>query len=278
MKNPLIALDIDGTLTSDLHSLPGEVELCLERLASSGATVVLVTGRCFSLAYPPLKNWNFPYLLAIHNGAVILRMPEKKIISKQYIDPGVLAELDRIVSVEETDYALYTGIENSDICYYRPERFSTRLCEYVRMRANLCGENWEAVEDFGSSSINTLTAIKFFGNRESALRIQAKVESKLSLHIPVITDPINHSVYIAQATHPRIDKGSAVERILNGENPPVIAAGDDYNDLPMLNKADVKIVMATAPEEIRKIADIVAQPASEKGIIEAMENAWNNWI
>ena len=278
MKNLLIALDIDGTLTSDLHHLPEKVESYLEELAASGIKIVLITGRCFSLAYPPLKSWTFPYLLAIHNGAVILRMPDKEIISKHYIDPSIIETIDGIVSDEETDYALYTGIENEDICYFRPDRFSPTLREYVQRRAQVCGENWVAVESFNSIPLNCLTAVKFFGDKESAWRIKENVEEKLALHVPVITDPVDRSIYIAQATHPGIDKGTAVENVLNGEEFIVIAAGDDYNDLPMLKKADVKIVMASAPVELMRIADIVAKPAQDLGIIEALENARNNWI
>lgn len=278
MKKEIIALDIDGTLTSDLHSLPNEVAQYLKKVSEEGTDVVLITGRCFSLAYPPLKDWDFSYRLAVHNGAVILQMPEKTIISKQYIDPSVISILDEIVKTEETDFALYTGIENQDACYFRPERFSERLREYVRMRAKLCRENWLEVETFTGLPLDCLTAIKFFGDHSSANRIQRQVEEMLDLHIPVIRDPIDESVYIAQATHPQVDKGTAVDRVRNGMECFVIAAGDDRNDLPMLQKADVKIVMDTAPSDLKEIADLIAKPAMEHGIIEALEHARNNRI
>lgn len=274
----LIALDIDGTLTSDLHALPQEVQSYLERLTQLGVIVVLITGRCFSLAYPPLANWKFPFLLAVHNGAVILQMPEKKIISEQYIDPTVIGALEEIVNDEETDFSLYTSIKNEDICYYRPLRYSSKLREYVDMRSKLCRENWVAVENYATLPLSSLAAIKFFGDKESSHRIKLQVENKLSLHIPVIRDPIDQRVYIAQATHPDIDKGTAVDRILNGEERFVIAAGDDLNDLPMLTRANLKIVMGTAPEELKRVADVVAKPAEELGIIEALENARHHWI
>lgn len=278
MKKEIIALDIDGTLTSDLHSLPREVEQYLKKISEGGTDVVLITGRCFSLAYPPLKDWDFSYQLAVHNGAVILQMPEKRIISKQYIDSSVISVLDEIVQTEETDFGLYTGIENQDVCYFRPERFSENLREYVRMRAKICRENWHEVESFEGLPLHCLTAIKFFGDQASALRIQRQVEEKLDLHIPVIRDPIDESVYIAQATHPQVDKGTAVDRVKNGQDSFVIAAGDDLNDLPMLEKADVKIVMESAPASLKEIADLIAKPAKNHGIIEAIDNARNNRI
>ena len=53
----------------------------------------------------------------------------------------------------------------------------------------------------------------------------------------------------------------------------VIAAGDDYNDITMLKSADITVVMSTAPTEILALADIVAPPAVEMGIIEGLGKA-----
>ncbi len=272
----LIALDIDGTLTPHLHSLPDPVVDYLESMVKQGCEVALITGRCYTLAYPTLANLTFPYLLAVHNGAIILEMPEKRIFSKQYIDPKVLPVLDKIVEGEETDYALYTGVENQDLCYYRPHLFSERLRDYAKKRAEICQEQWVEVEQFDELPLHSITSIKFFGDQASAERIQAKIEKELSLHIPVIRDPIDESIFLGQATHPQVDKGTAVRKVKGDHPVRVIAAGDDRNDLPMLLEADIKIVMGTAPQDLQKVADYVAKPATEHGIIEALEYARNN--
>ena len=50
-----------------------------------------------------------------------------------------------------------------------------------------------------------------------------------------------------------------------------IAAGDSYNDLPMLEVAGFRIAMASAPEEMKAIADFVAPPVEEDGLAVAIE-------
>ena len=69
---------------------------------------------------------------------------------------------------------------------------------------------------------------------------------------------------------------------LTKERGKVIAAGDDYNDEPMLEAADIKVVMATAPADLLSKADIIAPAASEDGIICGLEaaiaHAGNYWI
>ena len=53
----------------------------------------------------------------------------------------------------------------------------------------------------------------------------------------------------------------------------MIAAGDDLNDISMLDRANIKIVMYSAPLEMHDLADIIAKPSYQYGIIEALQKA-----
>ena len=93
----------------------------------------------------------------------------------------------------------------------------------------------------------------------------------------MIGDPCGEGVeyYVGQATHAKADKGHALRRYIDrvGGGVPVIAAGDDNNDIPMLETADVAIAMGTAAGPIRAIADLVAPSAKEYGIIAGLKAA-----
>ena len=52
-----------------------------------------------------------------------------------------------------------------------------------------------------------------------------------------------------------------------------IAAGDSFNDLPMLEIAGFRIAMASAPREMKDLADFVAPPVEEDGLAVAIEEA-----
>ena len=120
----LITLDIDGTLTPSLHSIPGEVVTFLHHLVDIGWEVALITGRVFSFAEKPLSVLDFPYYLAVQNGADILFMPEKKRVHHRYLSAEKIAEIDAIYAGVAEDFIIYAGYEKGDFCYYRRERFS----------------------------------------------------------------------------------------------------------------------------------------------------------
>lgn len=76
--------------------------------------------------------------------------------------------------------------------------------------------------------------------------------------------------FTAAGTH----KGEAARQLaaIQGEDTrQFIAAGDSYNDLPMLEAAGFRIAMAFAPEEMKAIADFVAPPVEEDGLAVAIE-------
>lgn len=71
-----------------------------------------------------------------------------------------------------------------------------------------------------------------------------------------------------------VDKGTAVRELAKrrGVEPSrFIAAGDSYNDLPMLQAAGRRIAMAAAPAELRALADFVAPPVEQDGLAVAIE-------
>jgi len=270
-----IALDLDGTLTDHSHELFPEVIEYLKSLVEGGWRLIFVTGRTYKSGYRTLKVLPFNYFLAVQNGAIILEMPSQVIVAKRYLDRSIFQGMDDVCRGEPSDFVIYGGYEHQDHCYFRPKRFSSDLLNYLKERLSGFNETWQAVDSFEEMELDEFPSVKCFGQYPSASQLARKIEDRLGLHVPLIRDPFNANYYVVQATHAQINKGQALQDLisLTGERGKLIAAGDDYNDLPMLALADVKIVMATAPKELMQIADIVAPPASEQGIIRGLEAA-----
>lgn len=269
-----IALDIDGTLTDD-STLPVNVIIYLKSLADSGWRIIFITGRTFQSGQKTLKSLPFTYYFAVQNGAIILEMPSQRIISKRYLDRSIFEEMEDICQAQPSDFVVYSGYENNDQCYYRPNHFSPNLMEYLHRRIESYEETWHPLASYNELALDYFPSIKCFGKYESAKVLSHRIEERLGLHVPLIRDPFEIDYYVVQATHPQISKGQALKDLISRteERGLVIAAGDDYNDVSMLEAADVKIVMATAPQDMLEKADVIARPAAEEGIIIALEAA-----
>lgn len=271
----IIALDIDGTITEEFHTVPREVSAYLHSLAVSGWTLAFITGRPYKWGSATLKSFSFPYILAVQNGAIVLEMPSKKILSKKYLSKSITTVMDEICSNEPTDYIIYAGYESGDVCYYRPSRFSAKLSDYLKKRIVALEEIYHAVPSYSQLSLDTFPSVKCFGCPEDAARIAKKMDKALGLHVDPVRDPYDNNFMVAQATHAEATKGRAIKGIKNlfDRSPPVIAAGNDYNDVSMFSVCDIKVVMGNAPADLLEMADIVAPPVSEMGIIAGLQKA-----
>lgn len=271
----MIALDIDGTITVDHQDLDPEVIKFFSYLANEGWIFVFITGRTFFWGYEVLRKLDFPYYFAVHNGATIVQMPSRQTVSKKYLQSSCLQDLDIIFDGRKTDYIIYTERESSPLCYFRPNHMSARLLDYLKERVKVFKEEWIPLDNYSDLPVTEFTAIKYFGPKNEAELMALEFE-RLDLHAPIIKDPFNTDYCVIQATHSEVSKGHALRLLKTMLQLPagtIIAAGDDNNDMTMLASADIRVVMATAPEALLREAHVIAPSASEKGIIAGLKSA-----
>ncbi|MCI0382604.1 MAG: Cof-type HAD-IIB family hydrolase [Chlamydiae bacterium] len=270
-----IALDIDGTITSDLLSIPKKVSDYLHLLFQEGWRILFLTGRTLSFAKPILTQFAFPYLVALQNGADILEMPKERLLHRCYLEGDAIKKIDQIYSKKGKDFIIYSGYEKGDFCYFRPKNFSKDLLKYFETLKRFSLEEWKAVHSFDFSSSSNFPLVKSFGDEETLHGLNLELGQIDHLHTTLIRDPLSPKFFLNLVTKSCATKGEALKQMLKpfqtGSSDVIIAAGDDRNDVPMLSLANVRIVMGTAPKEMHTKADIVAAPATHLGIIEALE-------
>ncbi len=270
----LIALDIDGTLTTELTSLPDQVVAYLGYLVADGWRIALITGRTFSFASSLLHQIDFPYLLAVQNGSDIMEMPSKKLLHRCYLPGALIPALDKAYAGQKEDFIIYSGFETGDFCYFRPKRFSPALYSYLETLQALTPTAWKPLEDFDSIKTGHFPLIKCFGEEQAMHTLTPQLRAVKGVASSLIHDPVDPRLYLQLVTSDLATKGRALSFFKKLLSPRVvIAAGDDRNDLPMLKEAQIRIAMADSPEELLAEATMIARPASEMGIIDALEDA-----
>lgn len=272
MHKGWIALDIDGTITEEMDSIPQEIVIYLEGLEKQGWKILFVTGRTYAFARLVLHLFSMPYYLVLQHGADILLMPEKKLFSRAYLTHSAIDVLETVYVGQKEDFLVYSGYEKGDFCYYRPERFSQKVLNYIEKIKTLSIEPWVEV---GAFPLGDFPLIKCIGEPKQMFAINSVLSVHPNLHITTIKDPISKEFYLSLVTDAKATKGNAIKRVLSAhkEKGRLIAAGDDLNDLSMLQIADVAIAIETGPQELLTIADIVAATPAKFGIITALQKA-----
>jgi Cof subfamily protein (haloacid dehalogenase superfamily) len=269
-KKGLLAFDIDGTLTHRLDWIDPKVVDYLKQLEREGWQIALATGRIFSFAWNILQHLDFPYLLAVQNGADILEMPSKKSLKRNYLSSSILPQIEESYQGCAEDYILYAGIDGGDFCYYRPAHFSEKMLKYLKVLESLGAAPWQP-SDFAFPSEFHFPLIKCFGEKGAMERLNDRLKRDPEIEVSMIHDPVDRSLYLNLITHPLANKGEVIRFLREyTKSKHVIAAGDDRNDLKMLQAADVAIAIETAPKEVLDVAHIHAKPPNDYGILEAL--------
>ena len=143
----------------------------------------------------------------------------------------------------------------------------------------LSSKPWIPLDDFSSLKEQRFPLIKCLGSFESMQKIEHRLKDVCDVHLTTIKDPTSQSAgYVLLITHKEASKGSALQflRSIEQNDAIYIAAGDDMNDISLLQQADVAIAMADAPNSLQQIAHIIAGTACENGIINALNQAIHN--
>ena len=95
-----------------------------------------------------------------------------------------------------------------------------------------------------------------------------------SMHVIKAVLPYN-GLWAVDFTLAGVDKATGVARVgktLGVDPANMVAAGDSYNDLPMLAACGFSIAMGNAPEEVRAAADFIAPSVEEDGLAAAIND------
>ena len=275
----IIALDIDGTITTQRHTIDPSVVNYLHELMED-FLLIFISGRTFSFARPILSHLIGNYHFAVQNGAALYQMPQIRQIKKHYLKAEAIALLDPFFSEEPGGLLIESGQEKDDVCYYKPADFAPEELEYIEKRISFSPETWIPLTSFNELDLKEFPVGKYFAPQNEARRVADTIHQIPGFNVVVIHDPFREGSHLAHINHFEASKGHILEEFIAMQSTklPVIAAGDDYNDVAMLKKSDIKIVMSNAPEDLHHHADILAPPASEQGIIHALKKAIHEYI
>jgi hydroxymethylpyrimidine pyrophosphatase-like HAD family hydrolase len=266
----ILALDIDGTVTTKKDVLPEKTLQFINQLIENEVVISFITGRTFSFARPLFTPLVGPYFLAPQNGSALFQMPQTQLIVESCLTKQEVLQIQALCQTKQIGLLIETGYQRGDICYYNIHDFHPKWHNYLNFRAYISQGQWKKLEDLNQLPEDRFACIKFFSDQPDPFIKQAYPY----LNCVTITDPFCPGGYLTLITQELASKGCIVSKLKElypGRS--VIAAGDDLNDLSMLAQADVKIVMQTAPKQMWQQADILAKPAAEEGIIEAIKKA-----
>ncbi|GGF91472.1 Cof-type HAD-IIB family hydrolase [Paenibacillus aceti] len=260
MKYKLIALDVDGTLLTDDHVLtPGTIEV-IKQIAEQGTEFVLCTGRAPLSCIPYMEQMGLDDYAITHNGAATISVKDGSVIH---------------------DFSLRSeGLER--YIHYCEERnlhydLNTTFRLYVKGAAGLSREALDMYRKFliEPKDLTERPAddpfVKMTVSGDTPLMDQVMEEWNTWTHE---FNVLRSGDYFIDLMHKDSSKGSALSNLAEIRGIPaenVLAIGNYYNDLTMLEFAGLGIAMDNSPQEVKDVADVMTASNNEEGVKLALQ-------
>jgi Cof subfamily protein (haloacid dehalogenase superfamily) len=255
VKTPirLLAVDIDGTLLDAASQLPAANREALLRAHAQGVEIVLVTGRRHQFALPVARSLGFDLWLISSNGAITRSLGDETFhrdLLPVSTARDVCAHMNGFrpctILTFDLDARGALVVEGTDGFDAGIQHWMERYAAFI-----------ECVPRLDDSLAADPVQLAFAGSIERMQRVEDRLqEGAFGDRVTVLKTryPVR-DLSIVDVLNAGCSKGHALERWAAHRRLPreqVMAIGDNYNDIEMLEFAGVPVVMANADDQLKQ--------------------------
>lgn len=264
MKYKMIVLDLDGTLTNNKKEITPRTKEALMKAQAKGVKIVLASGRptygIMPLAEELELKKNGGFILAF-NGGKIIDCSDCRTIFEQKLDETLVPLLYHVAKEAGMQILTYQGegIAATD-----------KNDKYVQEEARINKMPVEEYDDFLQQLVYPVNKCLIVGDPDPLHQLEIKLKKELEGRM----DVYRSADYFLECVPLGIDKARSLDRLITTlgiTKEEVIACGDGYNDLSMINFSGLGVAMSNAADDIKAQADYVTLSNEEDGIAHVVD-------
>ena len=268
----LLAVDIDGTLLDSRGRLPDAHRDVLVDAVARGIDLGLVTGRSFHFARPIADLLPIPLTLVVNNGAVVKRKSGETEIRHLLSREAAQVVLAETRHLEDSVAVVFDRPDERQIVFERMDWSHPNRRGYYEKNKAFISQTAALVSEV---LVDDPIQVMFNGSvapmRTLAAALRAlPVADRISVALTEY-EPRHFSLVDVNAAG--CSKGTTLARWASsrGVTPDeVMAVGDNFNDVEMLDFAGVAVVMGNATDALKSRGYILAGTNDENGLAEAV--------
>ncbi len=261
----VIALDLDGTLTNNEKEITPRNLDALFKAQEDGAIIVIASGRpsfgIKSVSDSLEMSTRGGYILSYNGGKIIDTITHQSIFKKKLPDEVIPVIYHY---AKEKGYALL-GYKEGTIITEMPDD------EYVQEERRVTKMEIYGVDNLLDALVANPCKLLMTGHEED----MAKAEIDLKEMLGDKMDIFRSAPFDLELVPKGIDKAKTLSVLLEqlGLTPAdLIAFGDGYNDLSMIQLAGMGVAMSNAVPELKEAADYITLSNEEDGVAAALEH------
>jgi len=268
----LLAIDIDGTLLDPQFQVSPANLAALSRAHQAGVEIVLVTGRRHQFALPIAQSLGFDLWLISSNGAVT-RSLRGELFHRDLLPAAtardLIAQMEpfraNLVLTFDREGKGALALERADELTSHIQRWVENNLQYIEFVVPI--ERALDTDPIQAMFCGTIARMQVAEERLRTAHLADRItvlKTRYDARDLVIVDVLNQGC----------SKGHALERWAGHRGlirEQVMAIGDNYNDIEMLEFAGVPVIMGNARQDLKQNGWRVTLPNDQSGVAAAVE-------
>lgn len=260
--------DLDGTLLDPSACLPDEAARRINRLTARGVKITYATARTVRSVSRILAAVDFTLPgaapVALMNGVLVRDMRSGAYIGKEAFSRSAAESAARLLTECGAQPFLYTVddgevIDGDPLCTYYFELSGDAMRDFMEERIVRYRKPFRQVREIGDIP-GEIVYFCVLGGEETVLRAvnRLKTAAPAGIRYTFYRDAYRKDTWYLELFAESASKKHAVEflRRYTGCSR-VVCFGDNHNDLPMFEAADVSVAVSGAVEEAKAAADFI---------------------
>ncbi len=267
----MLVCDVDGTLVSGNFLHPDNVKM-IRQFESDGGMFVLATGRSAEALCVLEENLGKLPVSIVCNGAVIYDFKNTRTVFEQ---PIINADKLYVKAAMEHFPNIAIEVHGDNIVYVLIDGEILREhIEYEKLSNILC--------DFDTAKEYPWYKVVFILNDQEDAENLIKLGKGFGFENSYLEPSkcmFNGRVNNFMEVHPNgVSKGNALQKFIqynNLQNGKIFAIGDHFNDVSMLQLADVSAAVKEAPNEVKACADYITVGCKDGAVADFIGYLYN---
>lgn len=263
----LLVLDIDGTMAGESNTIRPEVVDAVQAVKSKGIAVAIATGRMYCSALRFYQQLQLSLPLLAYQGAMIKNPATGEVIRHWPVPKQIALKL--LDDFEQTERAHLLSIH----FYINDQLYVREVTAETAAYSQRSGVTPIAVGDL--RNVLDQDPTKVLALSQNTDLIDYLLDSFKQQYTPAELYFTKSVATFFEAANPNVNKGIAVRYLaeeklgLSAAN--VMAIGDNFNDLEMLQYSGLGIAMGNAPDDVKAQSNWVAPDVEVDGVAIAIK-------
>jgi len=266
VKYKLLALDLDGTLTKNDKTISPVTRDTLIHAQQQGLRIILASGRPTYGVAPlaeELRMSEFGGYLLSFNGGQIYDWKTKELLYSENLPHDVLPYLYEC-SKRRDDFAIFSYVDKEIVTEAYEYPYVMRASFINKMPISHVDNFLERIKD------TPLPKCMIVGEPEPLHKLELEMVEHLKGKIGVFrSEP-----FFLELVPPTVDKAKCLAILLDKigvGREELIACGDGFNDISMIEYAGLGVAMENAQDVVKKAADFITKSNEEDGVAYVVE-------